>query len=908
VLPWVNYAPQNRPIMHLSSLTLAVITVLLGATPLATVAGKDGIQQPGDAAPSVRAEKIDRAARPVIDGVLDEAVWNEAGLATNFTQLRPVPGEPASQRTEALIRYDDAAIYVAIRAFDDEPDQIVRQRARRGEFVVSDKLFVGFDSYGDGRTAFVFGVNASGVKYDLLISDDVREDPNWEAVWDVAVADLPEGGWAAEFRIPLSQLRFASSDVPQRWGVQFMREIARKQEQSFWAPVRPESGGNVSLFGSLLGMENVRPPRRVEVQPYVASLLTREPGDAANPFYSPNAVSATGGLDVRVGLSSTLTLSATINPDFGQVEADPAVVNLSAFESFLEERRPFFVEGTEVFQFGRSRASTAVFRPRYFYTRRIGRSPQRGLNSSEYAFVDSPSQTTIGGAAKVSGRVGPWSIGVLNALTLQEEARFIGHDGAEGRAAIEPVSNYTIARIRRDLRGGASTVGGLFTAAHRDLGEPALESLLASRAYTGGVDFEHAFAARSWAINGVLMGSYVAGSPDYIHRLQRAPQRYFQRPDAQHLALDPDRTSLAGALAELSIARIAGKLRGSATVNAISAGYEANDLGFQPRADGYGVSGIIQFEQIEPGADWLRRYAVNANSAMAFNGAGDVLHRGISGNVNGQLSNFWGGGLNVSAQPLPTTSDRLTRGGPLAERPAEISFNPWVYSDDRKPVTANLWTYVKTELGGEDTFERNIGLNVSARPTAFLRFSLSPTIGLNREADQFVVGRTDEAAVETFGRRYVFAHLEQRSVSLGIRANWTFTSNLSLQIYARPFISSGHYSRFKEFASPGTRQFEVYGEQRGSITETEAGYVIDPGDGGQVFSFGDPNFTYRSLRGNAVVRWEYRPGSTLFFVWQQQRTGIDASGDLDLGRDLSATFRDPVHNVFMVKLTYWLAP
>ena len=882
------------------------IAILFLASSTAAASGEHG--QPSDRTPQVRAEKIDGTARPVIDGILDDAIWAEAEVATGFTQMRPDPGAPASQHTEALIRYDDTAIYVGFRAYDEEPDGIIRQMARRGEFVVSDKVFIGLDSYGDGRTAFVFGVNASGVKYDLLIFDDVREDPSWEAVWEVAVADLPEGGWSAEFRIPLSQLRFASGETPQKWGVQFMREIARNQEQAFWAPIRPESSGNVSLFGTLLGMESVRPPRRLEVQPYAASQLTREPGDTANPFYSPNAVTATGGVDLRAGLTSTLTLSATVNPDFGQVEADPAVVNLSAFETFLEERRPFFIEGSEMFQFGRSRASTAIFRPSYFYTRRIGRSPQRGLNTSAYAFVDQPRQTTIGGAAKVSGRAGPWSIGILNAVTLQEEARFLSHDGEEGAAVVEPLSNYTVARVRRDLRGGASNIGGLVTAAHRSLGEPALESLLASRAYTGGLDFEHVFGGRSWAINGVVMASHVSGSEEYVTRLQRAPQRYFHRPDASHLTLDTERTFLAGGLGELSIARISGKLRGSATLNAISSGFEANDLGFQSRADGYAASGMVQYFQTEPKHSWLTRYGLFVNAGLAMNGAGDVLHRRIAGSGNAQLSNYWGGGLAVGAQPMATMSDRLTRGGPLAQRPAEISFNPWIHSDERKPVTARAWASVSTELEGEDTFERNVGVNVSARPTSFLQFTLSPSVGLNREADQYVLARSDEAAAATYGRRYVFGKLEQHSASLGIRANWTFTPALSLQIFARPFITSGRYSSFKEFARPGSRDFNVYGEDKGTIVSTESGYVVDPGDGGQSFSFGNPDFTYRSLRGNAVVRWEYRPGSTVFFVWQQQRTGYDASGDLSIGRDLAATFRDPVHNVFMVKLTYWLAP
>ncbi len=894
--------------LNMSHILIAATLSLLHTASLVPAGVQTDTSSPDLSAPHIEAQRIQASDRPVIDGVLDEEVWRRAAVATGFTQMRPDPGAAGSQRTEALLLHDENAIYVGFRNFDSEPDKIIRQLARRGDFVVSDKVFVGFDSYGDGRTAFVFGVNASGVKYDLLIYDDVREDPSWEAVWDVAVAELPEGGWSAEFRIPLSQLRFTTAEGPQEWGVQFLREIARNQEQSFWSPVTPESSGNVSLFGRLIGIEGLRAPRRLEVLPYAAADLARVPGDLDNPFYDPTAVGVTAGLDMKVGLSSTLTLSGTINPDFGQVEADPAVVNLSAFETFFAERRPFFVEGADVFQFGSTRAHTAVFRPTYFYSRRIGRAPQRRLAGSQYAFVDSPEQTTIAAAGKVSGKVGPWSIGVLSAVTMEEQARFLGGDGEMGRDAVEPMSSYSVARVRRDMRGGQTVVGGLITATHRSLSEPAFESLLADRAYVGGVDFEHTFGQRAWAVGGVFAGSTVLGDPAFITRLQHAPQRYFQRPDATHLTVDADRTSLSGAAAEVSIARISGKLRGSMTFNAVTAGFDTNDLGFQARADGYGVSGIVLYNENEVPVSWLRRIGGNINSAIAWNGAGDIMHRAIAGNVNGQFSNFWYGGTYLNVSPLPIQSDRLTRGGPLAERPAQISQEIWFGSDERRSIRAHFWTFGRHEFDGEGGHVRNVGATLTLRPSPNANVSIGPSIGYEQVTDQYVGALADEVATATFGRRYVFATLQQHTAAMDLRVNWTFTPNLSLQFFGRPYLTSGQYASFKELETPRTRDFTVYGVDRGTITETSTGYAVDPGDGGPEFGLPNPNFAFRSIRANAVLRWEYRPGSTVFFVWQQQRQGVDQTGSFDIGRDFGALMREPAHNVFLIKLSYWLTP
>jgi len=855
--------------------------------------------------PQVRAVRIDPVTSVALDGSLDEAAWATAEVATGFTQMRPNPGEPATQRTEAYVLYDDDALYVGFRCHDAEPEAIVRRLARRDDWNLSDKVVVSIDSYGDGRTAFTFGVNAAGVKYDFLIYNDTNEDFSWDAVWDVAVAPAADG-WTAEFRIPLSQLRFNSEQNVQTWGIEFQRDIARNDEKSFWAPILPDVDGVVSRFGKLGGMEGLSAPRRLEVQPYVASRLTREPGDAADPFYSPNDIAGSVGADLKYGLTSNLTLSATINPDFGQVEADPAVVNLSAFEIFFQERRPFFVEGVDIFEFGRTKAYTSSFRPTFFYSRRIGRRPQRGLDGDDIEYVDRPDQTTIASAAKLSGKVGPWSVGVLDAVTLEEQAQIFTADGTQHSEAVEPLTNYAVGRIKRDFRGGNTVVGGLFTATNRSMGMSVFDDVVPNSAYVGGFDVEHSWGNRSWAVNGTLVGSYVNGSAEVIEDLQRAPQRHFDRPDADYLSVDPTRKSLSGAYGEVAVARTSGKWRGSLTANLVSPGFEVNDLGFQSRADAYALSGIVLYNQNEPGADWLRRWGGNVNWNVAYNGAGQVINRQINFNSNLQFSNLWGGGLYIGGSPVEVYNDRLTRGGPNAKRPADIGVNPWIYSDSRKAISGDAYSYLRTEFVENPEYDANVGVSLTIRPSSALELQVNPEFSKQLDTDQYITSVDDEVAATTFGTRYVFGDIEQTSFSVGLRANWTFTPDLTLQLYAQPFVTAGRYSGYKEFAAPGTYEFDVYGVDKGAIAGGDGEFFVDPGDGGELFTFDDPNFNFRSLRGSAVVRWEYRPGSTLFFVWQQQRDGFEEFGDFNFGRDFGAIFREEVQNIFLIKATYWL--
>ena len=854
-----------------------------------------------------------------LDGHLNESAWAGAAVASGFVQMRPSAGTAASEPTEARVLYDGKSVYVGMRMHDSQPAQIDTRLGRRDSGLESDWAIVAFDSYNDNRTAFLFQVSAAGVRSDALLYDDVNDDDSWDAVWDVATT-RDEGGWTAEFRIPLSQLRFSGAAADQSWGVEFGRRHFRTGEQTFWAPILPDVNGVVSRFGTLADLRGLRPPRQLEVVPYVAASVERAPGDAADPFYSATEAAPRVGADLKYGLSSNLTITATVNPDFGQVEADPAQVNLGGFELFFQERRPFFVEGLDVFSM-QPRRFFANNRPSLLYTRRIGRSPQRQsfVPASVYGevnedgevpnpnevYTDAPQQSTILGAAKLSGRVGRFSLGVLNATTGNEYGRYQAFDGAGGmvaddRALVEPLTNYLVGRTRGTF--GRTIVGGLLTSVVRDTGEPALGALLPATATVAGADLEHQLSD-DWLVSAQLAGSVVTGSADAVGRLQRSFPRVYQRPDAGYLGLDSTATSISGLTGEVNVLKPGGEhwLAGL-HVSATSPGFDANELGFQSRADFANVGAVVIYQDNAPGGA-LNRWNANVAASLGTNFGGDRIRTFAGGEGSLQTKGFWGVYANLFASPR-TADDRLTRGGPLATSPAGIESNVSVYSDDRKAVSASGYVYgSRDELGG---WYVGAGPSVEIRPAPAVSVSLGPDLSLGHDARQYVTAFDEPAAAATFGRRYVFAELDQTTVSLVGRVNWTFTPNLTLQLYARPFVSTGRYQNVQALDAPGALALPVYGRDAGTaVTNPDGSTTVTPSDGGRAFDVAS-NFSVRALQGNAVVRWEYRPGSALFVVWQQQRDGFEPDGALRFGRDVRGLFRDTPTNVFLVKLSYWL--
>lgn len=849
----------------------------------------------------------------VIDGRLDEAAWAKAPISNQFTQSYPNPGRPDTT-TAVRVLYDDDAIYVGVRMYDSRPDSIAGQLARRDiSGIYSDWVHVIIDSYFDRRTAFRFTVNPRGVQKDVYTSNDNNEDTNWDAVWDVGTL-IDELGWTAEFRIPLSQLRYGNMPPGQQrvWGFQVMRDIARRSERTSFNPWVPDGSGFVSRFGDLQGLVDLAQPGRLEVLPYVSAKVTRQPGNTANPFYRKTDTRPNVGGDVRYGLPGGLTLTGTINPDFGQVEVDPAVVNLSAFETFFPEKRPFFLEGADVFNFGNVIRNNDFGSHTFFYTRRIGRGPIRFPSGAGINYVDMPDVTPIAGAVKVTGKKAGWTIGLLDAVTPEVTADVAATSaGADSATAVNPLTNFFAARTRKDLRDGKTVVGGMFTLANRQQSD-LFTNLLSTSAGYGGVDFEHRWNRGRYVLSGFGVQSRVNASPTVIGNLQRNSAHAYQRPDAGHVELDLARTSLTGHAEEIAFQKN-GNSFGSIAIKNVSPGFEINDVGFHGRVDYRAVSPFWGL-QSNQGNRWSLNRFVGAWWNGAWNGDNDAIFNSFGSSASATFANFWSGNVGANLS-LPTLDDRLLRGGPLAESPGNWGMNASFNTDNRRRIWVNPNVNYSRNFD-DDSWNGSANLYFETRPSSQVRVTVGPSYSRGFNTAQYLQGVTDDEATNTFGRRYVFGNVDQTTVSLDTRIEWTLTSKLSVQSYLQPFVAVGRYNQFKEFTRPRTYDFAVYGRDQGTITTNfdaegrATSFTVDP-DGlfgpSPTFDIENPNFNVHSLRGNAVLRWEYRPGSALFLVWQQERNGVEEVFSFDASRDVGAIFRERPSNIFLVKGVYWLS-
>ncbi len=858
----------------------------------------------------------------VLDGRISESAWDRAEPATRFIQRDPFEGELVSQETKVWVLYDEEALYVGAVMMDEHP--VSTRLGRRDAWLMdSDWLTVSLDSYNDHRSGFKFQVNPSGVRSDEALSGgrDRHGDDSWDPVWKAATR-VEDWGWAAELRIPFSQLRFRNADE-QIWGIQITREIARNREDAHFSFTPKDERGGIPRYGHLVGLRGIRQSRGLELLPYVQGraeyvrIGQDSDVDFANPFRDGSDLFYGAGVDLKYRLSSNFTVNATLNPDFGQVEVDPAVVNLSAYETRYQEKRPFFVEGADVFSFGGSGGGGGGMGRMFggggggggtqlLYSRRIGRPPG-GEVPDEAVYADAPEATTILSAGKVTGRTaGGWSVGLLEAVTAREMAEYITETGETGEAEVEPLSNFFVARIRKDFREGRSAVGAIGTAVNRDLGSGLLAQELRSSAYALGLDFFHEWADRTWSLSGYAAGSRIAGTPEVMEDAQTSSARYYQRPDAHHIELDPDATSLSGYTATLELQRQAGlHWRGGVELSATSPGFEVNDLGYQRDADRRRAQVRLGYEENRPG-DVFRRWQLNVRPESSWSFNGDRLDTSVSVSGNVTLLNYWSTRFSWE-RTFRSMDDRLTRGGPLASKPAGHRISLFETSDFSKPYSGMLSFRHQWDEAGSRRTTYSARLNI--RPGSTWEVSLGPNLTLNRETAQYVRSWSDPLATETYGARYLFGKLEQTTLSMETRLNVTFTPNLTLELFAQPFMASGDYEAFKELRRAGTFDFIRYGVEGGIVSRDEDGdYVVDPdGDGpAESRSFTNPDFNRVSLRGTGVLRWEWRPGSTLFLVWQQNRSDRYKRGDFDLGRDAEALFDLRADNVFMVKATYWI--
>jgi len=864
-----------------------------------------------------------RADGPIsIDGQLDEAAWRTAAPVASFRQYEPAEGAPASLPLEVRLLYDDGALYIGARM--SQPGGVVAPLARRDQLLdasgdngsfnslTTDKLVVDLDPYHNHIDDAWFEVNPMGVK-----GDQFNGDPSWDPIWDAAT-QVDSLGWTAEMRIPYSQLRF-SRDTAQVWGLQIWRYVDHLNERDMWSFWPRNASGGPAFYGDVTGLDIAHRPRQFELLPYAVAGGTFARGESGDPYHDDREGHFSVGGDVKYLLTSNLTLDATLNPDFGQVEVDPASLNLTAYETYYDEKRPFFVAGASAFGFGGMRCmfcsnSSSLSA---FYSRRIGRPPQLdGFVQDNAAYADTPDNTTILGAAKITGRTqGGYTVGVLDAVTNQETAHYVPSAGAtEASQVVEPLTNYFVGRVTKDFNQGSTWLGGILTSTLRDMPDSVVRDRLHRRAEAVGLDWRHYWHDRDYSWMGGVLFSDVAGSPAAIAGTQRSSAHYFQRPDRSvtsdglfGVRHDPAATSLRGYGLYTRVGKDGGTLLWEAMANVRSPGFEVNDLAYLSRADFKWVNGNIGGSWTMP-TGWYRSIFTLVGGATQYNYDGDRTWSQLQAYYGMELLNYWNLRL-FGSHNLPSYDDRLTRGGPVVRRAGNDFGHVQVSTDARRRAVFDMSVEAARGVDAPThSFTIQPGIALKPAPNVFIQ--LSPSWARAEDDAQYITAVDDPTATAFYGRRYVFGFVKTTTVSLDTRVNWTFTPNLTLQLYAQPFIASGDYTSFREFARPRSIEKLDFGTDVGTVTYDEAAntYRIDPDGTGPAaaFTLDNPDFTTSSLRGTAVLRWEYRPGSTLYFVWTQQRSGYDPAGSFDFGGAGREILGSRPTNVFQVKATFWL--
>ncbi|MBI4546350.1 MAG: carbohydrate binding family 9 domain-containing protein [Ignavibacteriae bacterium] len=870
----------------------ALVLFLLAACPVQTLSQTEWQRK----APSLKA--LNLIDEPInIDGRLDELIWQKAEVGTNFIQRDPQDGSPATEQTEVRVLYNPNAIFVGIRALDSQAGEIHAELARRDKRSQSDELSVVFDSFHDTRTAFEFIVNPSGSIRDIYYFNDSRDnsDVSWDPVWEVKTS-IDTAGWTAEFRIPFTQLRFEKDNTT--WGLQVWRLLQREAEYSYWSPYSKEASGFVSNFGRLEGLSGLSSPVRFELRPYTVGNSRFRPSSNGSVYTPARQVEFNGGIDLKYGLTSDFTLDLALNPDFGQVEADPSVVNLSSFETFYPEKRPLFIEGSGLFSVGLPVGQM-------FYSRRIGRAPRGGAIPPLGGTVETPEVSTIIAATKVTGKtVNGLGIGVLSAVTAKELATLRDSTGARvGEGVVEPLTHHFAGRIEKDYDEGNHTIGGMFTAVNRRLTDET--NFLRTAAYVGELDGTHRWDDKAYIFRWRIAASELRGNEGAIDRAQRSALHNFQRPDQSYLDYDPMRTSLSGYTVYLQAGKTAGTWQYVVTAARISPGFDISDLGFQGQAsDVQPVTLWTQYLQSRP--QWIfRNYSISLNVERYWTTNGDVTWGWIRPVLfNGTFENNWYIELNPMAfGSLPSVSTSALRGGPALREDAWHNSFGTIGTDPRKPVSVEI----SGSAGG--TFEtrakwHDYSPSLTLRPSTVFNISVGLSYSWSRDPAQwvgnFVVSDTT---------RYVVAEILQKTLSLTTRLNWILSPSLSVELYASPFVSSGEYFSFKQVREPRASEFDKrYKRYQNVIDNGDGTESIDVNDDGSYdFSLGKPDFSFRQLRSTLVIRWEYRQGSVIYLAWQHGRERFLKDGSFHSFSDIEDIFHHDSDNTLLLKLNYWLS-
>jgi hypothetical protein len=827
--------------------------------------------------------------KPVIDGNLDDECWNTGEWAGNFTQWIPNEGFEPSQATQIKILYDDNNIYVAIRAFDNEPDKISIRAGRRDQFN-GDAVGINFDSYHDHRTGFEFNVTAAGQKVDLILTNPMNTDYNWDAVWYVKTG-MENSAWVAEYEIPLSQLRY-SNDYEQVWGMHCWRWIDRLQEESDWEPQSSLSAGMLYQFGELHGIKGIPPSRRIEILPYSVGRLKTFKSEQGNPFADNGRLwFGSIGVDGKIGLSSNFTVDLTINPDFGQVESDPSVMNLTAFETFYEEKRPFFLEGRNIFNFEFDDASI-------FYSRRIGHSPDYFPPLKDGEFIDYPDNTTIISALKLSGKTSDGlSIGILQSLTAIENAE-LSLNGKRRDVRVEPLTNYVLVRVQQDFEEGNTVLGGILTSTNRFISDHHLE-FMNRNAFTGGIDFLHHWNDKEFYLDTKLVGSTISGDPNAITILQNSPARYYQRPDASHLNFDSSLTRLSGYGGTIKVGKGSkGFWRYSSGLTWYSPGLDLNDIGYMQMADLIKQENAISYFVNQPEAIF-RTYNVGLNQFNNFDFGVNHLSSGGGLSVYLEFLNKWATNITFSytSQALDT---RILRGGNAMLIPAFWSNSFYTRSDPSEKI----FLEVNTNASLSDNQSKKF-FSIEPAATVLLSNTLKLAFSVNYSSniDDLQYVETNRSGTDPM---YLLGKINQHTLGITFRIDYIITPELSIQYYGSPFASAGKYSEFKNIIDPQAENYSNRFQVLSVVPDGEEYVVVENNsDTMEPISFHNPDFNFSQFRSNLVLRWEYLPGSQIYLVWSNERTyfkspsGKPVNEVMNLLKDVYPT------SIFLLKFNYW---
>jgi hypothetical protein len=831
--------------------------------------------------------------KPVIDGILDDECWQKGTWAGNFRQWLPKEGAKPSYPTEFNIQYDDRNLYVAIRCHDGEPQKMLRRAGVRDEFA-GDITGVNFDSYHDYRTGFEFSVTSWGQKIDLVLFNPNNWDLNWNAVWKVKTG-VEDSSWVAEYEIPLNQLRYSGKDE-QVWGLHVWRWISRLQEESDWEIQSKTGPGVLFNFCELHGIKGLKKSHRLEIMPYTLGDLKTMKQEPANPFIGNGRKwGANVGLDAKIGISSNFTVDLTVNPDFGQVESDPSVINLTAFETFYEEKRPFFLEGLTIFDYKFGDQSL-------FYSRRIGHSPSRPYSPNDNQFVSTPDKTSILSAVKLSGTTSKGlSVGLIQSVTANEFARVSDTDGNRSNIKVEPFTSYTVARIQKGINAGNTVFGGMLTSTNRLIEDKNLESLSAN-AYTGGLDLLHHWKDKEFFIDARLIGSFINGSRQAITALQQSSARYYQRPGALYLRYDTSAKALSGYGGKLMIGKGSkGFWKYSTGATWLSPGLELNDLGYMNTADEFNQENLVSYLINQP-VSIFNNYEISLEQFNTWNFHGDYLGSGAHLSFVSILKNQWNFAANLIFHSK-TLDTKILRGGYDMIIPYNIMSFGSLNTDQSKKVIGAI-SYSYTHTGNNSAVNYQLQPGITIRPINNLKLGVTANYMNNHDRLQYIT--TDYSVPNN---RYILGTIDQKTVSLTFRVDLNLTPEFSIQYYGSPFISLGRYSQLKYVTNPKAKlyndRFELY---QAPVLSDGMYQLYDYSNGPRIdYSINDPDFNFHEFRSNLVAKWEYRLGSFIYLVWSSERSGTTNASTASIGdsyKQLRSVFPN---NIFLIKLNYWFS-